>query len=127
MEMSNFNILYVEDSFEQQMLFKLYVKTKPYEIQFASGFDEALKLMEQQSFDLIFLDWNMPGKMDAPEFVEKIRSGDRQQDIPCYVVTGFTKKDILNRNEDLPIDGVLSKPVRKKDLLQLLESHVDQK
>lgn len=123
--MNKLNILYVEDSFEQQMLFKLYVKSKPYNFRFAGSFNEAIKLSKDQRFDLVFLDWNMPGEMDAPEFVEKISKGEKDQQTPCYVVTGFTEKDIRDEVEDLPIDvdGILSKPVRKEDLLDLLDSY----
>ena len=122
--MSKLQILYVEDSIEQQTLFKLYVKSKPYEFRFAGSFEEAEKLMDQQSFDLIFLDWSLPGKMDAPEFIDKIRSSERKgKNTPCYIVTGYTKKDITSENGDLPIDGILSKPVRKKDLLELLDGY----
>ncbi|MCB9229314.1 MAG: response regulator [Deltaproteobacteria bacterium] len=80
----------------------------------------AWNLFLEQTFDLIISDFVMP-VMNGFELIRRIR--DRDQKIPVFMITGYEIVDPDNfkrRMELLNINGLLSKPLKKDDLLSQL-------
>ncbi|MDR2731043.1 MAG: response regulator [Treponema sp.] len=53
--------------------------------------EEALALLEQQTVDLILLDWNMP-RLSGIDFLKQVRAIDRFKDLPIIMVTSEAAK-----------------------------------
>ncbi len=47
---------------------------------------EAMELIKQQEFDLMFLDWNMPG-LTGIEVLKNVRENPQYRDVPVIMVT----------------------------------------
>jgi two-component system response regulator (stage 0 sporulation protein F) len=59
---------------------------------------EALQLMNNQHFDLVFLDLVMPD-LDGSELFKRIR--ERDNDIPVAIITGHPDSDLMKKAKEL--------------------------
>ena len=77
---------------------------------------------EEAPYDLIFLDWRMPG-MDGYETVRCIKSDPRIKSSPLVVmVTAYGRDQALRQAEKLELEGFLVKPVTPSMLLETLHA-----
>jgi two-component system chemotaxis response regulator CheY len=82
--------LVVDDSdMVRQLLIQLLRFSKLAEWEFTEAADGAAAMAKfsPQSFDIVFIDWNMP-KMSGTEFIRKARAGGKADHIPMIMVTG---------------------------------------
>jgi PAS domain S-box-containing protein len=65
-------------------------------------------------YQVVLVDWQMPGGMDGLEVSRLIRHGGTFNHIPKVVmVTGFGREDIRTRAEGMGVEGFLLKPVSR--------------
>jgi two-component system sensor histidine kinase/response regulator len=84
--------------------------------QAASG-EEALGALDTGAFDLVFMDWKMPG-LDGIETTHRIRTSSVLVQIPEVVlVTAFGKEEVRQAAEAAGVRGFLVKPVSASTLL----------
>ncbi|GAB4207802.1 MAG: response regulator transcription factor [Roseiflexaceae bacterium] len=83
-------ILLVDDEANIRLTLGAMLKRVGYEVVSADGGQEAVGLLEQQSFDLLLVDLKMPG-MDGMQVVAAARA--RQPDIAIIVLTGHGSLD----------------------------------
>ncbi|MFA6954338.1 MAG: hybrid sensor histidine kinase/response regulator [Thermoanaerobaculia bacterium] len=81
-------ILVVEDSLTTRTLEKSILETAGYRVVTARDGVEALSSLEQDEFDLVISDVNMP-RMDGLELVREMRQHDRTADVPLILVTSL--------------------------------------
>lgn len=79
-------ILVVDDEDNMLNLFKKMLKEEPVEIDLVSNGKEALRRIEEQSYDLILSDLNMPD-INGLELLR--RSREIHEDTPFIVITGY--------------------------------------
>ena len=109
----------VEDNRVNQLVMKSILKK--YEgitFDFANDGLEALKVMEQQKFDLILMDLQMP-EMDGYEATEEIRKGNsglNSREIPIIAVTADTTEKARNKVIAVGMDDYISKPIDAEKL-----------
>ena len=84
-----------------------------------SAFDgeEALGLIEQNKFDMIFSDLAIP-KLDGMKLLESFRKKD--VNTPFFIITGYN--DRIDEQTLDPNTRILNKPFRLKEFKRLLES-----
>ncbi len=83
---------------------------------------EGLDLTQKELPDLVLLDVTMPEKSGVKCYRE-MRENPNLKTIPIVIVTGVTeefRKFIYSRRQVPPPDGYLSKPVNKKELLEVI-------
>jgi len=86
----------------------------------AEGGEQALRLLQEQEFDCVLMDVQMPG-MDGIEATHRIRqSGSPWQDIPIIALTAYAMKGDSERFLKEGMDEYLAKPVESQDLLQAI-------
>ena len=85
----------------------------------ASSGMEALEILKNESFDVVLMDVQMPG-MDGRETTRKIRTGLNLQ-IPVIALTAFSQPSERQRCLDAGMDVYLAKPVKEKELFEVLE------
>ena len=83
--MKEIRILWTDDEIDLLRPHILFLEEKGYEVVTAQNGDEAVKLVEEENFDLIFLDENMPG-MSGLETLSKIKAIN--PGIPVVIITG---------------------------------------
>ncbi len=91
----------------------------------ASSGAQALEMLSDVRFDLLFLDLRMP-KMNGLEVLEKIRANPElyDQKMPVIILTASEEaemEELRNRLEELGIAGFLGKPIDRRALEEVLE------
>ena len=71
---------------------------------------EALGKIDQDNFDLIITDINMPN-MDGLEFIQKVRKIDRYIKIPILVLTTERDESVKAKGKEAGATGWITKPL----------------
>lgn len=82
----------------------------------ANGFDAVDNIINGIKYDLVLLDYNMPG-IDGLETAKRIKS--IKPDLPIISVSTFTENPAFDR-KNAPFDGYLGKPVDPEKLYNLI-------
>jgi two-component system sensor histidine kinase/response regulator len=81
---------------------------------------EALKLAGKEPFDLLIVDWMMPD-LDGVETVRRVQAADLPRQPRVIMVSGYGHDEVLPHVLSLGLDGMLSKPVNRGQLIEALE------
>lgn len=113
-------VLVVEDNLINQRVAKRMLETLPVRVSIASSGSEALQLVEERAFDLVFMDVRMPG-MDGIEATRRIRALPRAHQPRIVAMTA----DALAETRDLCLaagmNGYLTKPLVSAALSAIVE------
>ena len=116
------NVLVVDDIKVNLMLIANLLKKRGCNVETAENGMEALEKARQQRFDIVFMDCHMP-QMDGFEATRAIREaeGDREYRTPIVALTADALKDTRQRCLDAGMDDYVNKPVREKQVADILE------
>lgn len=114
-------ILVVDDDLSIVELFKESLNESDCQVTTTSSSLEALELIGNKHFDLIFLDLLMP-ELDGAELFRRIRQMDKAQ--PVAIITGHPDSDVMNRAMEYGPFTVLKKPFTGDDILSVVRSFV---
>ncbi|MEG3640280.1 ATP-binding protein [Magnetococcus sp. PR-3] len=121
------HILLVEDAEDNQLLIKTYLKNSAHTLTVAYNGAEAVeKYCAGKRFDLILMDMQMP-VMDGYEATRQIRSWEERNmrnSIPILALTAHAMEEERQRCLEAGCDKHLSKPIKKKRLLDVLQRYV---
>ncbi len=111
-------VLVAEDSSVIQNLTKKILEFQNYQLFSVKNGQEVLDLMEEQDFDVILMDINMP-KMDGMECSRKIRAMDdkKKANIPIIAITGNAPNYSMDDFKKAGIDHFLQKPLNFDELV----------
>ncbi len=121
LDIEDVHVLLVDDSefsrkYVSRVLHKIGIE---YVNSVASG-KEALQLFDQQYFDLVITDFNMP-EMDGLQLVEAIRRDCRQNTtVPILMVTSEQNQNRLAAIEKAGVSAILDKPFEPKSIKRLI-------
>ena len=87
-------ILVAEDNRTNQQVVKEFLKLSGFEVTIANNGQEALELMEEQSFDAILMDVHMP-EVGGIEATEQIRRQNQYKSLPITGQSNLTFKYII--------------------------------
>lgn len=110
-------VLLVEDNITNQMVATIELKRLNLSVQLAENGREALDLIENQEFDMIFMDCQMP-VMDGYEATRRIREQERSSDKHTTIVamTANAMAEDRKRCLDAGMDDYITKPFEVDDL-----------
>ncbi len=112
--MKNFRILVVDDSKTFLLYIREMFRSYPqYEFTCLISANEALTMLEHQTFDLILSDYEMPD-MSGPEFCKKIKSKSHLKIIPILMLTASTDDKALEKAISSGADDFLYKSSTKE-------------
>ena len=117
-------ILLVEDSTDNQVLVRSYLKQTPYRLDVADHGVIALDLFKHGYYDLILMDMQMP-VMDGYEATQAIRAWEREHDLPptqVIALTALALKEDGVRIFEAGCNAHLTKPIKKHTLLEVLQA-----
>ncbi|MCD8513456.1 MAG: response regulator [Nitrincola sp.] len=116
----------VEDNKVNQMVALGLLKKLGYECEVAINGLEALEKVQQQQFDLILMDMQMP-VMDGLTATKKIRELDHpSSNTPIIAVTANAMAEDLKSCFEAGMNDHLGKPFNKQDLQDYIERHIAQ-
>ncbi|WP_318654833.1 response regulator [Pseudomonas sp. MWU13-2105] len=116
-------ILLVEDNPVNQLVAKGMLGKLGCEVTVAAHGGEALSQLEQQVFDLVLMDCNMP-VMDGYEASRQIRRSGRWPNLPIVALTANAMPEERERCRAAGMSDYLAKPFRREELMALLEQWV---
>ena len=118
-------VLVIDDDAAVRKAFQLAFEGSAYHLSSAESGRLGIHCVQEQRFDLIFLDLRMPG-LDGVQTLREIRR--LGCDAPVYIVTSF-HAEFLGELRQLASEGmefeVLSKPVEFPQLLRVAEAALD--
>ena len=115
------NILVAEDNRVNQRVALGMLEKRGHKTTIAENGREVLALLENQTFDLILMDVQMP-VMSGVDATVEIRQQEQKsgQHVPIYALTANAMKGDRERYLSIGMDGYLAKPIRPDELDQLL-------
>lgn len=114
------NVLVVDDEKEIADLLEIHLMSQEYNVKKAKNGVEALKLLENEKFDLVLLDVMMP-KMDGKETLKHIRE---KWNIPVIMVTAKTSGKDKIEGLTLGADDYVTKPIKPLELLARVKAQL---
>lgn len=113
-------ILYLEDNaFDSEVLTKLLSDTGVI-IESTSSVEAAYKLIEDNSYDFLFIDHMMPGT-DGITMLRTIRERHLCDNTPAIAVTGNNLSVAKTNYLEAGFSGYVSKPINKNELIDTMQ------
>lgn len=118
------HILWTDDEIDLLKPYILFLEEKEYRVSTATNGTDAINLVRENSFDLIFLDENMPG-LSGLETLETIKA--IAPSTPVVMITKNEEEDIMDEALGNKISDYLIKPVNPKQILLTIKKNIDTK
>lgn len=112
------HILWTDDEIDLLKPHIMFLRSRGYDVTTAADGHDALELIDQQSFDLIILDENMPG-LTGLETLSRIKQ--KLPHVPVIMITKSEEEDIMNQAIGNKIADYLIKPVNPNQILIALK------
>ncbi|MBF0322655.1 MAG: response regulator, partial [Magnetococcales bacterium] len=116
-------ILLVEDSADNQSLFRIFLRKTPYQLVTVNNGAEAVSRVKEEPFDLILMDIQMP-VLDGYAATRQIRQWEREEGRSPMVILALSAHATEGKKgESLAAgcDDHLTKPIKKQNLLQAIQ------
>ena len=125
-DLKGLRVLIVDDNDAAREVLKTYIKDFHFDVTAVTSGYEALEVLratiqgKEKAFDLILLDWKMPG-MNGLELASIIKNDIELAKVPQIImVTNYGREEILAKSEQIGIDAFLIKPVGQSMLLDTI-------
>jgi PAS domain S-box-containing protein len=118
-------ILLVEDSSDNQVLIRAYLKPTSHRLDIAENGAIAFEKFQTGRYDLILMDMQMP-VMNGYDTTKAIRAWEREHDLPRTQIIALTA--LALREEGIKIldagcDAHMTKPLKRATLLEILHAY----
>ncbi len=120
--MKEIRILWTDDEIDLLKPYILFLEEKGYSVSTANNGEEALELVKSQTFNLIFLDENMPG-LSGLETLDMIKNIAPL--VPVVMITKSEEENIMDEAIGSKIADYLIKPVNPKQILLTIKKNID--
>ena len=119
--MSKERILWADDEIDLLKPHILFLQNKGYEVETVTNGRDALDALNNQIFNLIILDENMPG-ISGLEALQRIKI--LQPNVPVIMITKSEEEDIMNQAIGSEIADYLIKPVNPMQILLSIKKNL---
>jgi CheY-like chemotaxis protein len=114
-DLRGIKVLVVDDNATSRGIFQDMLESFSFEVTLAASGQEGLteleKASERQPFELVIMDWKMPG-MDGIEASRRIKNHRGLSKIPVIVlVTAYGREEVMQQADEVGLEGFLLKPV----------------
>lgn len=122
--MAEKKILWADDEIDLLKPHIIFLEKRGYKVTTVNSGNEAVELVEEQFFDIVFLDENMPG-MSGLEALQSIKGIDPT--LPVIMITKSEEEHIMEEAIGSKISDYLIKPVNPNQILLALKKNLDEK
>ncbi len=119
------DLLLVEDNADNRLLINAYLKKTPHRVEMAENGAEAVEKVKSNRYDLVLMDIQMP-VMDGYQATREIRRWEQEsgkKPVPIIALTAYALKEEVQKALDAGCNQHLSKPVKKKVLLEAISQY----
>ncbi len=120
--MRKIEILWVDDEIDLLKSHILFLEKKNYQVTKCTNGADAIDLVEEQNFDIVFLDENMPG-ITGLETLAEIKQ--KHTNLPVVMITKSEEEYIMEEAIGSKIADYLIKPVNPNQILLSLKKNLD--
>jgi len=116
-------ILIVEDNIINQMVISNILERLGYNSNTVANGKEAIRALEKSSYDLVFMDCQMP-EMDGYEATEEIRNPESKvsnHKVPVIAMTAHAMKGNREKCMNVGMDDYLAKPIQPQEVSDMIE------
>jgi signal transduction histidine kinase/CheY-like chemotaxis protein/HPt (histidine-containing phosphotransfer) domain-containing protein len=123
-EMRGMKVLVVDDNATSRDILQEMLESFTFEVTVAASGAEAITELESagedKSFELVVMDWKMPG-MDGIEASKRIKHHkDLDRIPPIILVTAYGREEVMQQAEEVGLEGFLLKPVNPSMLFDTI-------
>ncbi len=120
--MDKIKILWVDDEIDLLKPHILFLEKKNYSVTTCNNGRDAIDIFEENNFDIVFLDENMPG-MSGLETLSEMK--EKKSSIPMIMITKSEEEYIMEEAIGSKIADYLIKPVNPNQILLSLKKNLD--
>ncbi|MCX7549524.1 bifunctional response regulator/alkaline phosphatase family protein [Xanthomarina sp. F2636L] len=120
--MNHINILWVDDEIDLLKPHIIFLEKKNYSVTTCKSGTEALEVLDDKNFDIVFLDENMPG-LTGLETLNEIK--EKRDTLPVVMITKSEEEYIMEEAIGNKIADYLIKPVNPNQILLSLKKNLD--
>jgi len=120
--MNHIKILWVDDEIDLLKPHILFLEKKNYHVTTCNNGRDAVDIFEENNFDIVFLDENMPG-MSGLETLQEIK--EKKSSTPVIMITKSEEEYIMEEAIGSKIADYLIKPVNPNQILLSLKKNLD--
>ena len=120
--MNDIKVLWVDDEIDLLKPHIIFLEKKNYKVTTAKSGTEALEEIENEAFDIVFLDENMPG-LTGLETLAELK--EKQASLPVVMITKSEEEYIMEEAIGSKIADYLIKPVNPNQILLSLKKNLD--
>mgnify|MGYP006195114117 CR=1 FL=1 len=120
--MAKIKILWADDEINLLKPHIIFLEDKGYEVVPATNGNEALDLLQEHRFDIVFLDENMPG-LSGLETLNKLKA--TAPSLPVIMITKSEEESIMEDAIGQKISDYLIKPVNPNQILLSIKKNLD--
>jgi DNA-binding response OmpR family regulator len=113
-------ILFVDDDTDSLETYVKAVSLADHHADVASSALEGWDLIKEKSYDLIFVDLNIPG-MSGFELLEKTRKNDKTKMVPVVIISAMPEDNLVDEVIKAGAQLFLEKPIALVKLLSVIE------
>jgi excisionase family DNA binding protein len=114
-----FSILVVDDEPLVLELFRETLKEQGYVVATANNGPDAIELIKDRNFDLVFLDLKIPG-IDGAKLFHRIR--EIRPELPVVIITAYPESEVMSRALVHGPLGIIQKPFSDSDVRAAVKS-----
>lgn len=115
-------ILWADDEIDLLKAHVLFLESKGYEVICVNNGKDAVQCCEEQHFDIIFLDENMPG-LSGLEALSLIKEKDTS--VPVVMITKSEEENLMEQAIGKKIADYLIKPVNPNQILLSIKKNIN--
>lgn len=114
-------ILWIDDEIDLLKPYTIFLSDKGYEVETASNGQDAIEMCQENIYDIVFLDENMPGLsgLDTLSKISEIRPN-----LPVVMITKSEEENIMDMAIGNKMADYLIKPVNPNQILLTLKKHL---
>lgn len=120
--MDKIKILWVDDEIDLLKPHILFLEKKNYSVTTCNNGRDAIEIFENENFDIVFLDENMPG-MSGLETLSEMK--EKKSAVPMIMITKSEEEYIMDEAIGSKIADYLIKPVNPNQILLSLKKNLD--
>ena len=120
--MNEMQILWVDDEIDLLKPHIIFLEQKNYQVTTCTNGTDAIDLVEEENFDIVFLDENMPG-LTGLETLSEIKQ--KRPNLPVVMITKSEEEYIMEEAIGSKISDYLIKPVNPNQILLSLKKNLD--
>ena len=116
-------VLVVDDSLPVRKALDMKLTLMNYEVELASSGEQAMKLLQDNSYDSVFLDVIMPG-IDGYEVCKKIKRDKTKKHMPVIMLTSKSSPFDRVKGKLAGCDTYLTKPVEHDEFQKVVSGYL---